>query len=149
MQNISTTLLEYISEMGHFDSQPISTESTFYPPINVLLSAILKKIQIPFEIRVNTSKARAKARGMPDYFANVPEAVWTYQRGGYLVLKKWLGYRQTDRRDGRVLTDDERKWFRQIAQRIVALLALGPQLDALYQLAASDTFTAAELGIER
>ena len=34
------------------------------------------------------------------FFAHVPEAVWTYQLGGYPVLKKWLGHRQADRRDG-------------------------------------------------
>jgi len=83
------------------------------------------------------------------FFANVPEAVWTYQLGGYPTLKKWLGYRQADRRDGNPLTDDERKWFRQIVQRIAALLALGPQLDALYQRVVADAFTASELGIER
>jgi hypothetical protein len=79
------------------------------------------------------------------FFADVPEGVWTYQLGGYPVLKKWLGYRQADRRDDRPLTDDERKWFRQIVQRIAALLALGADLNALYQEAASSAFTAAEL----
>lgn len=83
------------------------------------------------------------------FFANVPEAVWTYQLGGYPVLKKWLGYRQADRRDDKPLTDDERKWFRQIIQRVAALLALGAELDSLYQRAAADAFTATELEIER
>lgn len=83
------------------------------------------------------------------FFANVPEAVWTYQLGGYPTLKKWLGYRQADRRDGRPLSDDERKWLRQVIQRIAALLALGPELDSLYQRAAANAFTAAELGIDR
>jgi hypothetical protein len=83
------------------------------------------------------------------FFSNVPEAVWTYQLGGYPVLKKWLGYRQADRRDDKPLTDDDRKWFRQIIQRIAALLALGVELDALYQEAAVDAFTATDLGIER
>lgn len=83
------------------------------------------------------------------FFANVPEAVWTYQLGGYPVLKKWLGYRQADRREGKPLTDDERKWFRQVVQRIAALLAIGPELNALYQAAAADSFAAAELGIAR
>jgi hypothetical protein len=82
-------------------------------------------------------------------FANLPQAVWTYQLGGYPVLKKWLGYRQADRREGKPLTDDERKWFRQIIQRVAALLALGNDLNDLYQLAAADAFTAAELGLER
>jgi Type ISP C-terminal specificity domain len=81
------------------------------------------------------------------YFANVPELVWTYQLGGYPVLKKWLGYHQADRRHGQPLTDDERRWLRQIIQRIAALLALGPSLDALYQEAAANAFTAQELGI--
>jgi hypothetical protein len=83
------------------------------------------------------------------YFANVPELVWTYQLGGYPVLKKWLGYRQADRRDGKPLTDDERRWFRQMVQRIAALLALGPSLDALYQETAAGAFTAEELQITR
>lgn len=83
------------------------------------------------------------------FFSNVPEAVWTYQLGGYPLLKKWLGYRQADRRADKPLTDDERKWFRQIVQRIAALLALSVELDELYQLAAADAFTAAELGIDR
>jgi hypothetical protein len=83
------------------------------------------------------------------FFANVPEAVWIYQLGGYPVLKKWLGYRQADRRDDHPLTDDERLWFRQIIQRIAALLALGPALDALYQEAVAGAFTATELNIPR
>jgi ribonucleotide reductase beta subunit family protein with ferritin-like domain len=79
----------------------------------------------------------------------VPELVWAYQLGGYPVLKKWLAYRQADRRDWQPLTDDERRWFRQIIQRIAALLALGPTLDALYQEAAASAFTAEELKIGR
>ena len=71
------------------------------------------------------------------HFAHVPEAAWSYRLGGYPVLKKWLGYRQADRRDGKSLTEDERRWLRQTIQRIAALLALGPTLDALYQKAAS------------
>ncbi len=59
------------------------------------------------------------------------------------------GSRQADRRDDKPLTDDERRWVRQMIQRIAALLALGPQLDGLYQEAAANAFTADELGIER
>lgn len=80
-------------------------------------------------------------------FVNVPESVWTYQLGGYPVLKKWLGYRQADRRDGQPLTDDERRWFRQIIRRAAALLALTPHLNTLYQEASAECFTSAELGI--
>lgn len=83
------------------------------------------------------------------FFANVPEAAWVYQLGGYPVLKKWLGYRQADRRDDHPLTDDERLWLRQIIHRIAALLALGPDLDVLYQEATVGDFTATELNIPR
>jgi len=80
------------------------------------------------------------------FFANVPQGVWTYQLGGYPVLKKWLGYRQVDRNEDKPLTDEERHWFRAMVQRIAALLALGPQLDVLQQ-ASTNCFTVAELGI--
>ncbi len=83
------------------------------------------------------------------YFANVPELVWNYQLGGYPVLKKWLSYRQADRRDGKPLTDDERRWFRQVIQRIAALLAVVPCLNALYQEAAANAFTIEDLKIMR
>jgi len=63
------------------------------------------------------------------------------------VLKKWLGYRQVDRNEDKPLTDEERHWFRAMVQRIAALLALGPQLDVLYQQASTNCFTVAELGI--
>jgi hypothetical protein len=63
------------------------------------------------------------------------------------VLKKWLGYRQADRRDGKPLTNDERHWFRSMIQRIAALLALTPHLNALYQEILANCFTSAELNI--
>jgi type ISP restriction-modification system protein len=81
------------------------------------------------------------------FFANVPENVWTYQLAGYPVLKKWLGYRQADRRDGKPLTNDERRWFRSMIQRVAALLALGPRLNALYQEISANCFTSVELGM--
>jgi hypothetical protein len=83
------------------------------------------------------------------FFSNVPESVWRYELGGYPVLKKWLGYRQADRRDGEPLTAEERRWFRSIVQRIAAILALTERLDGLYSAASEDAFTAADLGIER
>lgn len=81
------------------------------------------------------------------HLAHVPDAVWTYQLGGYPVLKKWLGYRQADRRDGKPLTEDERRWLRQMIQRIAALLALGPTLNELYQDVVANSFTATEVGL--
>jgi hypothetical protein len=79
------------------------------------------------------------------YFGHVPDAVWLYELGGYPVLKKWLGYRQADRRGGKPLDDGERRWLRQMVQRIAALLALGPSLDSLYQEVVAKSFSAMEL----
>ncbi len=83
------------------------------------------------------------------FFANVPEAVWRYQLGGYPVLKKWLGYRQADRMGDRPLSDTDRRWFRSMVQRIAALLALNNALDDLYQECVADAFTVTDLGIDR
>jgi hypothetical protein len=81
------------------------------------------------------------------YFANIPNAVWRYELGGYPVLKKWLGYRQGNRRDGRPLTLDERQHFRFMIQRLAALLALHDTASALYEKAAAAAFSAEELGV--
>lgn len=83
------------------------------------------------------------------FFANVPEPVWKYELAGYPVLKKWLGYRQADRRSGNPLTPDERRWFKSMVQRIAALLAVSVRLDGLYSAASENAFTARELGIAR
>ncbi len=81
------------------------------------------------------------------YFENVPERVWSYELGGYAVLKKWLGYRQVARREGRPLTLAEAQHFRSMIQRLAALLTLHAELDAAYEEAARDAFTAEELGL--
>ena len=80
-------------------------------------------------------------------FMNVPERVWRYELGGYPVLKKWLGYRHKDRRDGRPLSLDELKHFRSIVQRVAAVLVLHDQLDDLYSRASAAAFTAEDLGL--
>lgn len=83
------------------------------------------------------------------YFANVPSAVWQYQLGGYPVIKKWLGYRQADRRNGNPLTLTESKWLRSVVQRIAALLAYGDELNSLYAKASEVAFTAEDLGLRK
>lgn len=65
------------------------------------------------------------------HWATVPLAVWEYTIGGYLVLKKWLSYREQAVL-GRDLTKDEAREFMNIVRRIAALLLLEPSLDANY-----------------
>ncbi len=81
------------------------------------------------------------------FFANVPIAVWRYELGGYPVLKKWLGYRHSERRAGKALALAEAEHFVGIVKRIAALLALAAELDAAYASAAESCFTAEELGV--
>lgn len=83
------------------------------------------------------------------HFANVPEAVWRFELGGYPVLKKWLGYRQANRRDGAPISAEERRWFRSMVQRIATLVAMFPVLNELYSAASEDAYSAAELAIVR
>jgi hypothetical protein len=70
----------------------------------------------------------------------VPLAVWEYTIGGYLVLKKWLSYRESSIL-GRPITKDEAREFMQMVRRIAALLLLDPQLDANYSAVKADLYT--------
>ena len=57
------------------------------------------------------------------YWRNVPAAVWTYQLGGYQVLKKWLSYRESKVLD-RALQPEEVQHFADSARRIAAIIQL-------------------------
>lgn len=67
---------------------------------------------------------------------DVPVAVWNYTLGGYLVLKKWLSYREAVLL-GRPLTAGEALDFTQHVRRLTALLALHSALDAHYRASTS------------
>ncbi|HEX8553792.1 MAG TPA: type ISP restriction/modification enzyme, partial [Sphingomonas sp.] len=68
----------------------------------------------------------------------VPWRVWSYNIGGYQVLKKWLSYRETDVL-GRSLRGDEILHFAQTARRITEILCMGPALDAAHALSRAST----------
>ena len=70
---------------------------------------------------------------------NVPVPVWEYTIGGYQVIKKWLSYREKPLL-GRGLTIAEVRYVTETARRIVALLALQPQLDENYRTAIIEPF---------
>lgn len=81
------------------------------------------------------------------FLRHVPERAWRYELGGYQVIKKWLGYRQARRRNGEPLTLAEKDHLRGLIQRLAALAVLESRLDAVYERAAADAFTAEELGV--
>ena len=57
------------------------------------------------------------------FWRNVPAAVWTYNLGGYQVLKKWLSYRERSVLD-RALTPHEVQYFSDVTRRIAAMLTI-------------------------
>lgn len=65
------------------------------------------------------------------YWKNIPERVWAYSMGGYQVIKKWLGYRES-KVLRRAITPDEARDLMNIARRISSILLLGPSLDSSY-----------------
>jgi hypothetical protein len=65
------------------------------------------------------------------HWAAVPLAVWEYTIGGYLVLKKWLSYRDRSIL-GREITKDEAREFTHMVRRIAAMLLMEPALDTNY-----------------
>lgn len=71
------------------------------------------------------------------FWRGVPESTWDYVIGGYLVIKKWLSYREEGIL-GRPLTKEEAREVTAIVRRLTALILLSDQLDANY-IACRDT----------
>jgi hypothetical protein len=74
------------------------------------------------------------------FLCNVHVEIWRYEMGGYPVLKKWLGYRQSNRRGGSSLTRKELDDLRGIVHRIAALLTFHLVLDAAYEKASKQAW---------
>lgn len=73
------------------------------------------------------------------HWATVPTAVWEYTIGGYLVLKKWLSYRELAIL-GRNITKDEAREFTHMVRRTAALMLLEPSLDGNYIAVKATTY---------
>ena len=65
------------------------------------------------------------------FWRGVPEAAWNYVIGGYLVIKKWLSYRE-EAILGRPLSKDEAREVTAMVRRLTALILLSDQLDSNY-----------------
>lgn len=75
-----------------------------------------------------------------NFWRGVPEATWNYVIGGYLVIKKWLSYREEGIL-GRPLTKDEAREVTAMVRRLTALIMLGDQLDANYGACRDTAYT--------
>jgi Type ISP C-terminal specificity domain/N-6 DNA Methylase len=76
---------------------------------------------------------------------NVPDRVWTYEIGGYPLLKKWLGYRDNGRRPGSLLSLVEIEYLRSMVQRVSAIQIMHSDLDAGYELCLQDVIPREEM----
>lgn len=76
---------------------------------------------------------------MKPHFAPVPEAVWSYQVGGYQVCEKWL----KDRRERRLELDDIRTYCR-IVTALARTMEIQKEINTVYPEVERDTVTIAE-----
>jgi len=67
MQDLAEAISTYVAETRRLDKLPSSTETTFYPDLKQLLTALLKSERLPFEVITGTVEARARKRDMPDF----------------------------------------------------------------------------------
>src|ERR1700674_3771947 len=67
MQHLQDAVALYVAETRKLDALPNATETTFYPAIKTLLTAILKAERLPFDVITGTSESREKGRDMPDF----------------------------------------------------------------------------------
>lgn len=64
---LSEQIIAYCADTRNLDSLPTSTETTFYPDIRTLLTAVLKYEKLPFDVRTGTSEKGAASHDMPDF----------------------------------------------------------------------------------
>ena len=82
--------------------------------------------------------------GERGFWQGVPRRVWETLIGGYPVLKKWLSYRD-ERVLGRALKLEEAREFANIVRRLTLICAIENQLDANYEICASDFMSLGEV----
>src|SRR6266436_2442370 len=67
MQNLVEVISTYVRETRRLESLPSSTETTFYPDLKLLLSAVLRSERLPFDVITGTSEGSPRQRDMPDF----------------------------------------------------------------------------------
>ena len=118
-RNMTGSDYEITAGWGHYGTaqavmpgQGQLTEREYTPAERAALKESLRTLgDSTFDIHLN---GRALWR-------NVPAAVWTYEIGGYQILKKWLSYREQSILN-RPLIPEEVQHFTNTARRIAALL---------------------------
>jgi hypothetical protein len=65
MQHLQDAVALYIAETRKLDAMANANETTFYPAIKTLLTAILKAERLSFDVITGTSESREKGREQP------------------------------------------------------------------------------------
>jgi hypothetical protein len=120
--------------------------------LHLLKSSELDQPTCRFEGEGDNRIAKGKKSGLrcePDeqrvcinavqYFAPVPQAVWSYRVGGYQVCEKWL----KDRQERRLEVEDIRTYCR-IVSALGLTLDIQKEIDTLYPEAESKTVSLAD-----
>ena len=118
-RNMTTADFALTAGWGHYGTgaavmpgQGWAVERAYTPGERAALGDSLPALgESTFDVHVN---ARA-------FWRNVPSAVWSYNLGGYQVLKKWLSYRERPIL-GRTLRPEEVQRFAEMARRIAAVM---------------------------
>ncbi len=64
---LTEALATYCSDTRTLEALPTSTETTFYPDVRTLLTAVLKAEKLPFDVRTGTSEKGKTSHDMPDF----------------------------------------------------------------------------------
>jgi hypothetical protein len=117
----------------------MSTERDWSDAEREALSDIAARyhLDLPSLLEVIGSRAVDIQINATSGWRGIPTKVWMYTAGGYQALKKWLSYRETEV-IGRPLRGEEILHFAQIARRITEVLAMGPALNEVHELARDD-----------
>ncbi len=67
MLSLTEIISEYVRETRKLESLPSTTETSFYPDLKTLLSAVLKSERLPFDVITGTSEGGERQRDMPDF----------------------------------------------------------------------------------
>jgi len=116
MDEIGKALSAYAREVAEIASSPGSTEATYYPAVQRLLTAILRARRLPFEVRVNTSQRRS-AGG-----TDLPDLAFYDGAGDYVVVFGELKSPDSELNDLAISTEGSDQIGRYLARTSVVLL---------------------------
>jgi hypothetical protein len=116
MDEIGKALATYAREVADIAGSPGSTEATYYPAVQRLLTAALRARSLPFEVRVNTSQRRTTGG------TDLPDLAFYDGAGDFVVVFGELKTPHDDLHDLAVSTQRDNQVGRYLARTGVVLL---------------------------